>query len=68
MNNIGISYVPGELYTTDKWSYVGCYRDSRPRDLTSSHKDVSNSGNMDLDRCYKFCSGYKAQYMALQTG
>ena len=52
----------------DQWTYIGCYKDDRPRDLTSYHKDVSLVTGMSLERCYKFCSKYKNKYMALQNG
>lgn len=50
------------------WKYVGCYKDKRPRDLTSYHKDTSSVTGMTYERCFKFCSGYKTKFMALQHG
>jgi len=53
---------------SDKWTYIGCYKDDRPRDLTSAHKDTSLVTGMSLERCYDFCSQYNNMYMALQSG
>ncbi|XP_013393429.1 uncharacterized protein LOC106161105 isoform X2 [Lingula anatina] len=55
----------GHILEADAQRYVGCYKDSRPRDIPSTDK-LTDSDAMTVERCFYFCRNF--QYFGIQAG